>query len=337
MQEDVEVTNTMGKKIVLKKDTPYHIFDLGEGKYRLQDGNRVTVYEGTLENLQQYIDLGEGTWSGGKTDHPTEPGFEREEISKIIDKSFKETGRRFIRKRETSTPKSGEGFRSFMDIVTGVEQRAGAKRVQDIDTDTRATGATRADFIGEFTKGEKSKDTKIGRRTAKVLAVESQTVPIATSTYFKADMKAHAEMAVDFVHNNFHEAYRILMEGGVAKSPEGTDIFIGSIYNAFNNYALELGEHEMLYDIATVSDVSQYASFIGQIVKSFDTMGQFDAVSAIKKLGKAKKENAQQRDGEYNNKLMEIVNQLMKETQITDIDAFREQIKKLLSDRDIWC
>ena len=336
MLEDVEVTNTMGRKITLKKDTPYHIYDLGDGKYRLQDGNRVTVYEGTLENLQQYIDLGEGTWSGGKTDHPTEPGFEREEISKIIDKSFKETGRRFIRKRETSTPKSGEGFRSFMDIVTGVEQRAGAKRVQDIDTDTRATGATRADFIGEFTKGEKSKDTKIGRRTAKVLAVESQTAPIA-SVYHRADMKLQAELAVDFVNNNFAEAYTILMEGGVPKAPDGTEIFIGSVYNAFVNEALRTNEYDMLYDIATVSDVSQYATFIGQIVKSFDAMGQFDAVSAIKKLGKAKKESALRRDEDFNQKLTDIVNEIRKESQITDIDTFREQLKKLLSDRDIWC
>jgi len=66
-------------------------------------------------------------------------------------------------------------------------------------------------------------------------------------------------------------------------------------------------------------------------------MGQFDAVSAIKKLGKAKKESALRRDEDFNQKLTDIVNEIRKESQITDIDTFREQLKKLLSDRDIWC
>ncbi len=150
-------------------------------------------------------------------------------------------------------------------------------------------------------------------------------------------MKLQAELAVDFVNNNFAEAYTILMEGGVPKAPDGTEIFIGSVYNAFVNEALRTNEYDMLYDIATVSDVSQYATFIGQIVKSFDAMGQFDAVSAIKKLGKAKKESALRRDEDFNQKLTDIVNEIRKESQITDIDTFREQLKKLLSDRDIWC
>ena len=325
MLEDVEVTNTMGRKITLKKDTPYHIYDLGDGKYRLQDGNRVTVYEGTLENLQRHIDLGEGTWSGGRTEHPSEPGFER----------------KFIR-RETLT---GEGTvsktrKGLLDMLMGLKERIERKFIRretltgEGTVDTR--GATRADFIGDFVQEGKTKQTKVGKRTAQVASVEAQTAPIA-SVYHRADMKLQAELAVDFVNNNFAEAYTILMEGGVPKAPDGTEIFIGSVYNAFVNEALRTNEYDMLYDIATVSDVSQYATFIGQIVKSFDAMGQFDAVSAIKKLGKAKKESALRRDEDFNQKLTDIVNEIRKESQITDIDTFREQLKKLLSDRDIWC
>lgn len=321
MLEDVEVTNTMGRKITLKKDTPYHIYDLGDGKYRLQDGNRVTVYEGTLENLQRHIDLGEGTWSGGRTEHPSEPGFER----------------KFIR-RETLT---GEGTvsktrKGLLDMLMGLKERKKAPQQTTTEATVDTRGATRADFIGDFVQEGKTKQTKVGKRTAQVASVEAQTAPIA-SVYHRADMKLQAELAVDFVNNNFAEAYTILMEGGVPKAPDGTEIFIGSVYNAFVNEALRTNEYDMLYDIATVSDVSQYATFIGQIVKSFDAMGQFDAVSAIKKLGKAKKESALRRDEDFNQKLTDIVNEIRKESQITDIDTFREQLKKLLSDRDIWC
>lgn len=284
--EDVPVFNTQGKEVTLKKGHDYHVYPLGEGKYRLQDGNQVTMYEGDIADLRDKMaDTAPGEVAGGGMMFP----WEKAEQQKRQDQQ--EQVRKAENDKFEDTSQSGE---------TGTHRLA--ERV----------------YLGAI-----ANEIETG------LSIEE------LQQYNKTDMLNNAERAIAYVNKNYDEAVDILLNGGEAYDSQG-HILKGGIFAAVKNIATLSGDKSLIMQLATNSHVSRESRFMGAYIKSFDEMGQYDAVVAIKKLHEYKTREAQKRIKNYDKK---------KQTEINKIDSFMgfdiEKLKKRLRDvfgnKDIYC
>jgi len=165
--------------------------------------------------------------------------------------------------------------------------------------------------------------------------IQAGLTPENLSGYTKADMLSNAERAIDYVNKNYQKAVDMLMYGGEAADAQG-HILKGGIFNAVKHIATKSGDVETLYDLALNSHVAREATFLGQQIKAFDEMGQYDAISAIRKLGQYKKEAASNRIKDLDSaKQKEIEN--IKSFMGIDIAKFREKLKSVFRNKDIYC
>ncbi len=282
--EDVIVYNTQGKEVTLKKGHDYHIYPLEEdGKYRLQDGNQVTMYVGDIADLRdKIVDTAPGEVAGGGMMFPWEKA-----------KKEKEAQQQEQEKEKLEDYPKEEGIE---------EKHTLSKRVY------------LATVAGD---------------------IEAGLTPENLSGYTKADMLSNAERAIDYVNKNYQKAVDMLMYGGEATDAQG-HILKGGIFNAVKHIATKSGDVETLYDLALNSHVAREATFLGQQIKAFDEMGQYDAISAIRKLGQYKKEAASHRIKDLDSaKQKEIEN--IKSFMGIDIAKLREKLKSVFRNKDIYC
>jgi hypothetical protein len=165
--------------------------------------------------------------------------------------------------------------------------------------------------------------------------IQTGLTPENLSGYTKADMLSNAERAIDYVNNNYQKAVDILMYGGEAADAQG-HILKGGIFNAVKHIATKSGDVRTLYDLALNSHVAKEATFLGQQIKAFDEMGQYDAISAIRKLGQYKKEAASHRIKDLDSaKQKEVEN--IKSFMGIDIAKLRKKLKSVFRNKDIYC
>jgi hypothetical protein len=82
--------------------------------------------------------------------------------------------------------------------------------------------------------------------------------------------------------------------------------------------------------------VAREATFLGQQIKAFDEMGQYDAISAIRKLGQYKKEAVSHRIKDLDSaKQKEVEN--IKSFMGIDIAKLRKKLKSVFRNKDIYC